>query len=148
MKKLIIAAAMASVMGYASARDITVYGGHNHSTGQEFVGVGMDFPTKDLTFGVAADRSTVGTVNMNRAMVTGTKQIWSVKNLNVGVKVGGAYLNPSKGDNGVAALFGLSMQYPLTKSVSLTGDYVYQYGQGRVEQFNGNTFVLGAKVKF
>lgn len=148
MKKLAIASVLALMVSGASATQVGVFGGHNSHTGQEFAGVSVSTKKNDVTFDLGLDRSTVGSVNLNRVTLTGAKQIWSVKNVGVSVKVGGAYLDPSVGYNGAAALFGVGLQYPLTKTVSLTGDYVYQYGQGRVEQFNGNTFVAGAKFKF
>ena len=44
--------------------------------------------------------------------------------------------------------FGVGVSYPLTKQVSLTGDYRYQVGQSRVSAFDGNAFYAGVKYAF
>ena len=47
-----------------------------------------------------------------------------------------------------AGLVGAGVSYPLTKQVSATADYSYQFGQKRVDQFNGNTVAVGLKYSF
>jgi predicted porin len=63
-------------------------------------------------------------------------------------KLGVAYLNNARDTDGYAMTVGLGASLPVTKKISLTADYARQYGQDRVNQFNGNRVTVGAIYKF
>lgn len=63
-------------------------------------------------------------------------------------KLGVAYLNNARDTDGYAMTVGLGASVPVTKQISLTADYARQYGQDRVDQFNGNRVSVGAKYSF
>jgi outer membrane autotransporter protein len=43
---------------------------------------------------------------------------------------------------------GVGASVPVTKQISLTADYARQYGQDRVNQFNGDRVNVGVRYKF
>lgn len=63
-------------------------------------------------------------------------------------KLGVAYLNNARDTDGYAMTVGVGASLPVTKKISLTADYARQYGQDRVNQFNGNRVTVGAIYKF
>jgi outer membrane autotransporter protein len=66
----------------------------------------------------------------------------------VGVRAGGAYLNNQTGADGYAAVVGVGASVPVTKQVSLTVDVTRQYGQDRVQSFDGDRVTAGLKYRF
>ena len=64
------------------------------------------------------------------------------------VKGGGAYLHNQNLSDGYALLAGLGYTNPITKQWAGTIDYRYQWGQNRVDQFNGGTLGAGLKYSF
>ncbi len=63
-------------------------------------------------------------------------------------KVGVAYLNNARDTDGYAMTVGLGASVPVTKQVSLTADVARQYGQDRVNQYNGNRVAAGIRYSF
>lgn len=149
MKKLVIATILAGAMGVASAADVTVRAGHNGATNQNSVGVAMGL-VKSGPFGVevGVDRSTSGADNLNRATLLATADVAKVWGTTVTAKFGGAYLDRSLGQSGVATLVGVGVSYPVTKTVSMVADYTYQYSETQVSDLNGGIASLGLRVSF
>ena len=63
-------------------------------------------------------------------------------------KLGVAYLNNARDTDGYAMTVGVGASLPVTKKISLTADYARQYGQDKVNQFNGNRVTVGTIYKF
>lgn len=59
-----------------------------------------------------------------------------------------AYLNNARDADGYAMTVGIGASVPVTKQISLTTNYARQYGQDRVNQFNGNRVNVGVAYKF
>jgi opacity protein-like surface antigen len=63
-------------------------------------------------------------------------------------KLGVAYLNNARDVDGYAMTVGIGASVPITKQISLAADVARQYGQDRVNQFNGNRVTVGVNYKF
>jgi opacity protein-like surface antigen len=63
-------------------------------------------------------------------------------------KLGVAYLNNARDTDGYAMTVGIGASMPITKHISLTADYARQYGQDRVNQFNGDRVTAGVTYRF
>ena len=63
-------------------------------------------------------------------------------------KLGVAYLNNARDANGYAMTVGIGASMPITKRVNLTADYARQYGQDRVNQFDGDRVTAGVTYRF
>ena len=148
MKKLVIMAALAVAAVSASALDFGVRGTHNPASVADSVGVTVG--QKLGAFGVegAFDRSTRGTVNVNKFSLVGSYNLVKVAGITIAPKLGVSYIDPSVGAEGYAASVGVGASYPLSKKVSLVADYSYQRGQSRVSAFNGNQVSAGVKFAF
>lgn len=150
MKKTLLAAMLLSLAGAASALEVGVTAGAETSGSDRGFGgitLGQKFGAAGLTAGF--ERTTAGAVNQNRWNLTGSYDVVKLGAATVAAKVGGVYLdNGGKLEDGYAWQFGVGVAYPLTKQVSLTGDYRYQVGQSRVSSFDGNAFYAGVKYAF
>ncbi len=150
MKKLIIAAVLASATGLASAADVTLSTGHNGSTNQNHVGISTTL-AKSGPLGVqlGADRSTTGAENVNRFTAALTADVAKVWGTTLTARVGGAYLDRSVQDSGLAAIVGVGASYPLTKQLAAVADYSYQYSvTDKNTDLNGGIVSVGLRVTF
>lgn len=150
MKKTLLAALLLAAAGAASAVEVGVIAGAETSrSDRNFAGVtvGEKFGSFGLTGGF--ERSTVGAVDQNRWSLTGSYDVVKLGPATVAAKAGVAYLdNRGAVEDGYAGQVGVGVSVPLTKAVSLTGDYRYQFGQARVNKFDGNAFYAGVKYAF
>ena len=149
MKKFAIATAIALAATAASALEVGVttardYNGDNRNAAG--FTVGEKFGAVNVTAGF--DRATRGTNDQDRYSVVAGVDVAKLGPVTVGVRAGGAYLNNQTGENGYAALVGVGASMPVTKQVSLTLDATRQYGQDRVQSFDGNRVTAGLKYKF
>lgn len=71
-----------------------------------------------------------------------------IATITVTPKLGVAYLNNARDTDGYAMTIGVGASLPVTKQVSLTADIARQYGQDRVNQFNGTRITAGLKYNF
>jgi outer membrane autotransporter protein len=150
MKKLALVAILAATLsGAVSAAEFGINTGRNAGVDSNFVGMTLSKKV-DGVFGVegSVDRTTSGAVRVNRYSLLGTYELAKFNNVTVSAKGGVAYVNPGMGENGYAAVVGLGVSYPLTKTVSLVGDIQHQGGQNRISQYNGNIVSAGLKVSF
>lgn len=149
MKKLVITLALAVMAMTASAVEVGIRGTFS-SANNMADSVGLTLGQKYGKFGIegAFDRTTRGAVNVNRWSAVGSYDLATFNKVTVAPKLGYAYIDPASGQNGGAWTFGIGASYPVYKQVSLTADYYYQVGQTRVDSYNGNYFMVGAKYSF
>lgn len=141
MIALAATAASALEVGITTARD---YAGNNrNATG---ITLGEKFGAVTLTAGF--DRATLGTNDQDRYSLVAGYNVAKLGPMTVAVKGGAAYLNNQTGQDGYAALVGVGASVPVTKQVSLTVDATRQYGQDRVNRFDGNRVTAGVKYSF
>jgi predicted porin len=62
--------------------------------------------------------------------------------------IGVSYLNNARDADGYAATVGIGASVPLTKQTTLAIDYARQYGQDRVQQFDGDRVTASVKYRF
>jgi len=148
MKKLAIIAILSAFTGVASAADVGLRVGTDLSNTTNSVGLTVDQKLGD--FGVEGDfdRSIRNHASDDRVSLLGTYDFAKISDLTFTAKAGAALVDPSNHANGYALLGGVGVSYPITKSVSLTADYLYQDSQSRVHTFDGNRVSVGFKVPF
>ena len=149
MKKLVLATAIALAATAASALEVGVtatrdYSGDNRNFGG--VTIGQHYGKLSATLG--AERSSVGGNDQNRFSLVGGYDVAKIGQITVTPRLGVAYLNNQVGDNGYAMTVGVGASVPVTKQVSLGLAVDRQYGQDRVQQFDGNRVTVGAKYSF
>jgi hypothetical protein len=149
MKKFAIATAIALAATAASALEVGVttardYAGDNRNAAG--FTVGQKFGAVSMTAGF--DRATLGTNDQDRYSVVAGVNVAKLGPVTVGVRAGGAYLNNQTGADGYAAVVGVGASVPVTKQVSLTVDVTRQYGQDRVQSFDGDRVTAGLKYRF
>lgn len=149
MKKIITATLIAIAATTVSAMEVGItaakdFAGDNRNA--YGVTLGQKFGAMGVTAGF--DRATTGANDQDRYSLVGSYDVAKVGSATVAVKAGATYLNTQGAENGYAALIGLGVSYPLTKSVSIGLDLTSQHGQKRVDQFNGNRVTTGLKFAF
>ena len=149
MKKIVLATAFALAAGAASAVELGVtatrdYSGDNRNFGG--VTLGQKFGAAGVTAGF--ERSTVGGNDQNRWSVVGSYDIAKLGPVVVAPRLGVAYLDNQKSENGYAMTVGLGATVPVTKQVSVGLAVDRQYGQDRVDQFDGNRVTAAVKYSF
>lgn len=150
MKKILIATAIALAATAASALEVGVTttrdysGAENRNSGG--VTVGQKFGAVGLTAGF--ERFIAGANDQDRYSVVAGYDVAKIKTATVAVKTGVAYLNNQTGANGYAMTVGAGVSVPVTKQVSVGLDVARQYGQDRVNQFDGNRVTAGVTYRF
>jgi hypothetical protein len=150
MKKLLVAA-LAVVALSAGAVEVGVTSSEGLQGGHTF-GQGLTIGETFAGFGVTAgwtrfDRPEVGNAQSRTSIVV-DKQVASVGPVGLTGRVGVAHLDNTQALDGNAATVGVGASYALTNKVSLTVALDKQFGQGRVNQFDGNIVTAGVKVGF
>jgi len=144
LRKMTVAAALATAVGSASAWEVGVVGGG--VTGANDGGLaGVTVGQKVNRFGVEAGfaQAWLSRGDQNRWTVVGSYDVVKTPNFTVAGKVGYAYLDQT-GLSGSAGLVGVGVEVPLTKQFSLTADYAYQFASQSVN----NTSVVTGGIKF
>lgn len=149
MKKIAIASLIALAATAASALEMGVtttrdYAGDNRNSAG--VTVGEKFGSVGLTAGF--ERFTRGANDHDRFSVVAGYDVAKFGGVTVTPKVGVAYLNNQTGNDGYAMTVGVGATVPVTKQVSFGVDVARQYGQDRVQAFDGNRVTAGLKYKF
>lgn len=149
MKKLAIASLIALAATSASALEVGVqatrdYAGNDRNGGG--VTLGHNYGALGVTAGI--ERTTKGDNDQNRYSLVAGYDVATLGPVTVTPKVGVAYLNNQVGENGYAMTVGVGASVPVTKTISLTADVARQYGQDRVQSFDGNRVTVGVKYKF
>lgn len=150
MKKIAIASIIALAVTAASALEVGVsttadYSGADKSTGYGLT-VGKQTGALSVTGGF--ERFTKGENDQDRYSVVAGYDVAKFGPVTVTPKLGVAYLNNQTGANGYAMTVGVGTSMPITKSVAFTVDAARQYGQDRVNAFDGNRVTAGLNYKF
>ncbi len=149
MKKIAIASLIALAATTASALEVGV------NTSREYVGtnnngygvtLGKKYGKVGLTAGV--DRFTKEANDQDRLSLTVGYDAAKLGPVTITPKLGVAHLNNSAAVDGYALTVGIGGAVPLSKAVDFTVDARRQYGQDRVNAFDGNTVAVGFKYKF
>jgi len=150
MKKIAIASLIALAATAASALEIgtTVTRDYSGSTDRNGGGitVGQTFGANMVTAGF--ERQTVGRNDQDRFSLAVGREVARIKTASVAVKGGVAHLNNQTGKDGYAMTVGAGVSVPLTKQVSLGVDVTRQYGQERVQAFDGTRVTAGLNYRF
>ncbi len=149
MKKILIATAVALAATATTAAEIGVtatrdYAGVDRNGGG--ITLGEKFGKVGLTAGF--ERFTAGTNDQDRLSLVAGYDVARVGAVTVTPKVGVAHLNNQTGADGYAMTVGVGASLPVTKQVSLGVDVARQYGQDRVQAFDGNRVTVGLRYKF
>jgi hypothetical protein len=150
MKKIAIASLIALAATAASALEIgtTVTRDQSGATDRNGGGVtvGQTFGANTVTAGF--ERQTAGRNDQDRYSLVVGREVVRIKTASVAVKGGVAYLNNQTGQDGYAMTVGAGVSVPLTKQVSLGLDVARQYGQERVQAFDGTRVTAGLNFRF
>ena len=148
MKKL-IAMALILAAGAASAFEVGVTGTRDYA-GTDRNGGGITIGEKVGSIGVTAgfERFTSGSNDQDRYSVVAGYDVAKFGPVTVTPKVGVAYLNNQTGSDGYALTVGVGASVPVAQKISLGLDYARQYGQDRVNSFDGNRVTVSARYAF
>lgn len=150
MKKIVLASALALAAVSASALEVGVTATRDYSgaDNRNFGGVtiGQSYGKLNATAGI--ERSSVGNNDQNRFSLVGGYDVAKIGVVTVTPRLGVAYLNNQVGENGYAMTVGVGATVPVTKQVSVGLAVDRQYGQDRVQQFDGNRVTAGVKYAF
>ncbi len=149
MKKFAIATMIALAASAASALEVGVttardYAGDNRNA----VGLTVGQKVGAVTVTAGFDRATGGTNDQDRYSLVAGVDVAKLGPVSVAVKGGAAYLNNQTGQDGYAALVGVGATLPVTRTMALTLGATRQYGQDRVNSFDGNRVTAGVKYSF
>lgn len=150
MKKIAIASLIALAATAASALELGVVGTRDYSGAENRNGAGITLGHNYGKVGVTAgfERAIKGDNDQDRYSLVAGYDVAKLGPVTVTPKVGVAYLNNQTGENGYAMTVGVGAILPVTKAVSLTADVARQYGQDRVQAFDGNRVTVGLKYRF
>ena len=150
MKKIAIASLIALAATAASAVELGVVATRDYSGAENRNGGGITIGQQYGKVGVTAgfERFTKGANDQDRYSLVAGYDVAKVGSVTVTPKVGVAYLNNQVGQDGYAMTVGVGASVPVTKQVSVGLDVERQYGQDRVNQFDGNRVSLSAKYRF
>jgi hypothetical protein len=147
MKK-VIGILMMLVSFSAFAVDVGVKDNHDYST-HDRSSYGISVGQKFGAYGVTASFDDY-TKNMNQKKfsVIGSYDVTKFGQASVAVKGGVAYLDNKRAQDGYAGVAGVGVSYPVMNKVSVTADLMRQYGQDKVQSFDGNKVSVGLKYSF
>jgi outer membrane autotransporter protein len=148
MKKFVIATVIAAAATAASAAEFGVTGTHDVNADRNSVGVTVGNKYGALGVTAGFDRTTVGDSDQNRYSLVASYDVAKLGPFTFDVRGGVGYLDNHNGPDGYVGLVGAGASVPVTKTVSVVADVTRQYGQTRVDQFDGNRVTVGVKYKF
>lgn len=149
MKKIALATVLALAATAASALEVGVTATRDYSgNDRNFGGITLGKKYGSLGVTAGAERAAVGNNDQNRFSLVGSYDVAKVGPVTVAPRLGVAYLDNQVGSNGYAATVGVGASVPVTKQVSVGLAVDRQYGQDRVNQFDGNRVTVGAKYSF
>jgi opacity protein-like surface antigen len=149
MKKFAIATMIALAASAASALEVGVTAGRDYAgTSRNVAGltVGQNLGPVGVTVGV--DRATQGANDQDRYSLVAGYNVAKFGAVTLTPKVGAAYLSNQRGSDGYAMTVGIGASMPLTKQVTVGVDYARQYGQDRVQSFDGDRVTAGVTYRF
>lgn len=147
MKNIVIATLIATAAFAASAVEIGLTTAHSEAGERNSTGVtvGQTYGKVGVTAGF--DRTTKGNAQ-DRYSIVGSYDVVNLGPVVIAAKAGGVYVSNHTGPNGYALTAGVGATLPITKQVSLGVNLTRQYGQERVESFNGTRIAAGVKYSF
>ena len=160
MKKVIVAVALLALTSIASAAEVGALWDWGHGTNGDTrqgggVSIGSKLGSLDPSLAkvgvqATAERSTSGSLNVNRYTARASYDVFTFANVTTNVHAGIAYIEPqsTKLGDGTSGLVGFGFSYPVYKQVSLTADYDYQKSNAATKPFNGNIITTGVKYAF
>jgi outer membrane autotransporter protein len=148
MKKIAIASILALSAIAASAVEIGVTTTRDDTAARNAAGItiGQSYGRVGVTAGF--ERFTKGANDQDRYSLTAGYNVATIGTVTVTPKIGAAYLNNQTGSNGYAMTVGVGASMPITKQISVGVDYARQYGQDRVQSFDGDRVTAGVAFKF
>jgi hypothetical protein len=149
MKKIAIASLLALAAFSASAVEVGVTAARDYAgvdRNAYGITVGQSYGKVGVTAGF--DRATQGTNNQDRYTLIGSYDVAKLGSATLAVKGGAAYLNNQTSADGYALLVGAGVSVPVVNKVSLGLDLTRQYGQDRVNAFDGNRLTASVKYAF
>lgn len=148
MKKIAIASIIALAAAAASAVELGVTYSQDYTAERQATGVtvGQRYGKVGVTAGF--DRATKGADNQDRYSVVGSYDVATIGSATVDVRGGVAHLDNAVAQDGTVGLAGVGVRVPVTKQVSVTADITRQFGEARVNQFDGNRFTVGVTYGF
>ena len=149
MKKFAIASLLALAAVSASAVEVGITGTRDYSGDNRNFGgitIGQHYGAASATLG--AERTTVGGNDQNRFSLVGGYDVAKFGPVTVTPRLGVAYLENQTGSDGYALTVGVGASVPVTQKVSVGLAVDRQYGQDRVDQFNGNRVTASVNYRF
>ena len=149
MKKIVLATALVLAATAASAVEVGVTATREYSdSNRNFGGVtiGQKYGAVGVTLG--AERSSVGDNDQNRFSLVAGYDVAKLGPVTVTPRLGVAYLENQNSQDGYAATVGVEASVPVTKKVRFGLAVDRQYGQERVNQFDGNRVTAAVKYSF
>jgi len=83
-----------------------------------------------------------------RFSISAKKDFYKIEKVKFYTKSGLSFIDNENRPDGYAFFAGLGLEYPLTKNTSFVTEVKRQFGQDRVEMYNGNTISGGLKFTF
>lgn len=150
MKKIAIASLIAIAAATAGAVEVGVTTTTDYSGSQDRQGFGLTVGQKVGAVSVTGgfERFSKGANDQDRYSVTAGYDVAKFGPVTVTPKLGVAYLNNQHTTDGYALTVGVGASAPVTKQVSVGLDIARQYGQDRVNAFDGNRVTAGVKYAF
>lgn len=149
MKKIAIASLIALAATTASALEVGVTATRDYAgTDRNFGGITVGKTFGQLTATAGVERTSVGLNDQHRFSLVGGYDVAKFGPVTVTPKVGAAYIDNQFGQDGYAMTVGVGASMPVTKRVTFGVDVARQYGQDRVQQFDGNRVTAGLRYKF
>jgi predicted porin len=135
-------------MQWSNGTDRTEYG---ITVGEKFGKVGLTAGFARSNGGTPITIPTDGPYRdqvQDRYSLTAGYDITKVGPVTITPKVGVSYLNNARDTDGYAMTVGIGASIPVTKQVNLGVDVARQYGQERVNQYDGNRVIASLKYRF
>ncbi len=149
MKKIVLATALVLAATAASAVEVGVTATRDYSgDNRNFGGVTLGNKYGALSATAGFERSTVGTNDQDRYSLVAGYDVAKLGPVTVTPRLGVAYLDNQTSANGYAMTIGVGASVPVAKKVSLGLAVDRQYGQDRVNQFDGNRVTAAVKYSF
>jgi opacity protein-like surface antigen len=147
MKEIAIATLLATAALAASALEVGVIGTRDYA-GTNSNGAGITLGTKVGPMSLTAAIEHNDTLDQTRMSVVADRSLTTIGPVTVLARAGVAHLNNKVGTDGYAMTVGIGTQYSLTKSTVVAVAFDRQYGQDRVQSFDGNRVSVGLKTRF
>jgi opacity protein-like surface antigen len=148
MKKIAIASILALSAVAASALEVGVTTTRDDTGARNATGFTVGNSYGRLGVAAGFERFTQGANDQDRLSIVAGYNVAKIGAITVTPKVGAAYLNNQTGQDGYAATVGIGASMPLTKKVTVGVDYARQYGQDRVQSFDGDRVTASVKYRF